>query len=196
MPEPGPLCCEAAAQKISRYGYADMVLERVASEAGYTRGALYHLFANKEDLALAVVDWVSQAWYDEVGVLFTGETDPVGTLVAVARGTAVYFRRDVARVLTRLRTEFDGSDHPLGRAAEEAFAHIVADATRLIVAGRRTRAIPPGPPPRVVALAFLGSLEGVVNQLAGQAPFDAVLAERAVLGVLGLAPSPESAGTV
>lgn len=185
----------AAAQEISRHGYADTVLERVARDAGYTRGALYHLFASKEELALAVVEWVGTSWYDEVGNLLAEESDPVGTLIAVARETAVYSRRDVARVLTRLRTELAGIDHPVGRAAEEAFSHMVDGTLRLIAAGRKTGAIPPGPPPRVLALAFLGSLEGVVNQLAGQEPFDALFAERAALGVLGLAPTPDSTGS-
>jgi len=185
----------AAAQEISRHGYADMVLERVARDAGYTRGALYHLFAGKEDLAFAVVEWVGTSWYDEVGLLLDQEDDPVGTLIAVARATAVYCRRDVARIITRLRTEFFGLDHPVGRTAEEAFAHMVADITRLVAQGRQAGSIPPGPPPRVLALAYLGSMEGVVDQLAGQTPFDAICAERATLGVLGLAPRPDSVDT-
>jgi len=185
----------AAAHEISRHGYSDMVLERVARDAGYTRGALYHLFANKQDLAIAVVEWVGKSWYDEVGILLDKDVDPVGTLIAVARETAVYFRHDVARVLTRLRTELFGFDHPVGRTAEQAFAHMVADITRLVAQGRETGAIPPGPPPRVLALAYLGSMEGVVDQLAGETPFDAVCAERATLGVLGLAPRADSAGT-
>jgi AcrR family transcriptional regulator len=41
---------EAAARGLSRYGYGNVVLEDVAREAGYTRGALYHLFEDKEDL--------------------------------------------------------------------------------------------------------------------------------------------------
>jgi AcrR family transcriptional regulator len=184
----------AAAQEISRHGYSDMVLERVARDAGYTRGALYHLFANKQDLAIAVVEWVGKSWYDEVGVLLDKDDDPVGTLIAVARETAVYFRHDVARVLTRLRKELFGFDHPVGRTAELAFAHMVADITRLVAQGREAGAIPPGPPPRVLALAYLGSMEGVLDQLAGQTPFDAACAERATLGVLGLAPRPDSAG--
>lgn len=185
----------AAAQEISRHGYSDMVLERVARDAGYTRGALYHLFANKQDLAIAVVEWVGKSWYDEVGILLDRDDDPVGTLIAVARETAIHFRHDVARVLTRLRKELFGFDHPVGRMAEQAFAHMVADITRLVAQGREAGAIPPGPPPRVLALAYLGSMEGLVDQLAGQTPFDAVCAERATLGVLGLAPRPDSAGT-
>src|SRR6266705_6106775 len=70
---------EAAARGLSRDGYANLVLERVASEAGYTRGALYHLFANKEELALAVLAWVDETWWAEVGRLFADGTDQVAT---------------------------------------------------------------------------------------------------------------------
>jgi AcrR family transcriptional regulator len=186
---------EAAARGLSRDGYSNLVLERVAAEAGYTRGALYHLFAGKEDLALAVVEWVREAWYAEVGRLFgdggdAGDAeDPVGTLVAVARGHAVFCRRDVARVMITLRLEFSGKDHPVGRKIREVERQLIADCERLIVAGRRSGAIPPGPPVRAMARAYFGAVEGLVINLAGQAPVDAVLAERAVRGVLGLPPS-------
>ncbi|MFK0183575.1 hypothetical protein ACIQV1_05090 [Streptomyces rubiginosohelvolus] len=37
------------------------------AEAGCTRGALYHQFAGKEEVASAVVGWVRQTWWEEVG---------------------------------------------------------------------------------------------------------------------------------
>jgi AcrR family transcriptional regulator len=177
---------EAAARGLSRDGYANLVLERVAREAGYTRGALYHLFANKEDLALAVLKWVDETWRAEVGYLLADDVDPVGALLAVARQHAVYCRRDVARVIMTLRVEFSGQDHPVARALKKGERRLVDACARLVAAGRTSRAIPPGPPPRVVARALMGALEGLVIQLAGKAPFDAALAERAVRGVLGL----------
>src|SRR6202011_4452135 len=57
---------ESAAKAFSRYGYGNVILEEVTRDAGYTRGALYHLFDGKEDLALAVVEWVAATWEDEV----------------------------------------------------------------------------------------------------------------------------------
>ena len=179
---------EAAARGLSRHGYANLVLERVAAEAGYTRGALYHQFAGKEDLALAVVDWVRDAWYAEVGVLMDDVTDPVGTLLAVARGHAVFCRRDIARVMITLRIEVDGHDHPVGRRVREVERQLLVDCARLVRAGRRTGAMPPGPPVRAMTRAYFGAVEGLVINLAGEVPFDAVLAERAARGVLGLAP--------
>ena len=177
---------ESAARGLSRYGYANLILERVASEAGYTRGALYHQFKNKEELALAVIDWVDETWRQEVGRLIDDESDPAVALIALARGHAVYCRRDVARVEMALQLEFSGQDHPIGRHLERISDGLVKRCTRLISAGRRAGTIPAGPPARVVALAFIGAMEGTVIQLAGQAPHDEVLAGRAVAGVLGL----------
>jgi AcrR family transcriptional regulator len=179
---------ESAARGLSRYGYGNLVLEQVATEAGYTRGALYHQFKDKEDLALAVIEWADETWRQEVGRLAEKETDPVAALIAMARGHAVLCRRDVARVAIALRLEFSGQDHPVGRELERVSESLVKRCTRLINAGRTTGSIPPGPPARAVALALVGALEGTVIALAGQAPHDEVLAARAAAGVLGLDP--------
>lgn len=180
---------ESAARGLSRYGYGNLILEKVASEAGYTRGALYHQFKDKEDLALAVIDWVDETWRQEVGRLVDQERDPAAALITLARGHAVYCRRDVARVAMALRLEFSGQDHPVGRHLERVSQGFVKRCTRLISAGRRMGTIPAGPPARVVALAFFGAMEGTVIELAGQAPHDEVLTARAAAGVLGLDPA-------
>ncbi len=184
---------EAAARGLSRYGYANLVLERVASDAGYTRGALYHQFASKEDLAVAVVEWVEATWDVEVRRRVAVDADPVDALIAIARGHAVYCRREVARVLLTLRVEFGAQDHPVGRAIAKVVDRLVADCVALIVAGRASGVIPPGPPPREMANAYVAVVEAVGIELAGCAPYDVELADRAVRGVLGLPPPPASA---
>jgi AcrR family transcriptional regulator len=177
---------ESAARGLSRYGYGNLILEQVASEAGYTRGALYHQFKDKEDLALAVLDWVDETWRQEVGAMVDQQPEPVAALLTLARGHAVFCRRDLARVGIALRLEFSGQDHPVGRRLEQVSESLVKRCIRLIGAGRRAGTIPPGPPARAVALAYIGAMEGVVIELAGQAPHDEVLAARAAAGVLGL----------
>ena len=177
---------ESAARGISRYGYGNLVLERVAGEAGVTRGALYHLFEDKEDLALAVVAWVADTWQQEVNLLADRDADHVAAMIGLARGHAVYCRRDVARVMMMLRVEFSGRDHPVGRAIEEHVETLVKRFARLIRAGRKSGSVPSGPPARTLALAIVGALEGTVIQLAGQEPYDELLAERVVRGLLGL----------
>ena len=183
---------EAAARGLSRYGYSNLVLEQVAREAGYTRGALYHQFRDKEDLALAALEWVDETWRREVGEPAEREPDPVAALLALARGHAVLCRRDVSRVAMALRLEFSGRDHPVGRELARISESLVKRCTRLINAGRRAGSIPSGPPARTVALALVGALEGAVISLAGQAPHDELLAARAAAGVLGLDGPPAS----
>ena len=182
---------ESAARGLSRHGYANLVLEQVAREAGYTRGALYHQFADKEDLALAVVGWVDETWRAEVGRLADEATDPLSALIALARGHAIFCRRDVARVAMALRLEFSGSDHPVGREVARVSESLVRRCAGLIAAARREGTIPPGPPARTVALAYVGALEGTVIALSAHPPYDEKLAVQAVAGVLGLeAPPP------
>lgn len=177
---------EAAARGLSRYGYGHLRLEEVAREAGYTRGALYHQFRDKADLALAVIEWVNENWMREVGDPATRAPDPVSEVLALARGHAVFCRRDIARVVMALRVEFSGHEHPVGREIERIYEAGIERVARLIRAGRSDGSIPPGPPARTAALAFMGALEGTVIALAGQAPHDEELAARAVSGVLGL----------
>jgi AcrR family transcriptional regulator len=177
---------ESAARGLSRYGYGNLNLERVASDAGYTRGALYHQFRDKEDLALAVIEWVNENWMSEVGGPAKQQANPVAELIALARGHAVFCRRDIARSVMALRVEFSGQDHPVGREIERVSQAGVKRVVRLINAGRSAGSIPAGPPARAVAFAFFGALEGTVIQVAGMAPHDEVLAARAVAGVLGL----------
>jgi AcrR family transcriptional regulator len=176
---------ESAARGLSRYGYGNLVLERVAADAGYTRGALYHLFEDKEDLALAVVAWVNETWLDEVGARVDDEPEPLAALLVLARGHAVYCRRDLARVRMMLAAEFAGEDHPVGRAVEATTDSLIRRVAKLIGAARRNGSLPPGAPAKTLARAYLGALEGVVIQLAGQAPYDELLTERAVRGLLG-----------
>jgi hypothetical protein len=134
------------------------------------------------------VAWADETWRREVGERAERESDSVAALLALARGHAVLCRRDVARVAMALRLEFSGQDHPVGRALAAVSAGLVERVARLVTAGRREGSIPPGPPARAVARAFVGAIEGAVIELAGQAPHDEVLAERAAAGVLGLAP--------
>ncbi|MFC8271317.1 TetR family transcriptional regulator [Streptomyces sp. NPDC057271] len=179
---------ESAARGLSRHGYSNLVLEQVARDAGYTRGALYHQFKDKQDLALAVSEWVFEAWDREVGHQVEGEREPLAALLTLARAHTVFCRRDIARVAVALRLEFSGQDHPIGRQVETGYRRLLDLCTDCIAAGRATGSIPDGPPAGDVALAYVGALEGTSIALAGRVPDDTSLVVAAVAGALGLHP--------
>jgi AcrR family transcriptional regulator len=176
---------EAGARGFSRYGYGNVVLEKVAGEAGYTRGALYHLFAGKEELALAVVDWVAGTWEREVWEPAQRANAPVDVLIALARGHIVFCRRDIARVMMALRVEFDGREHPVGAKVTEIGKDLATRFGAVVSAGRRDSSIPPGPPAKMLGAAITAAVEGLAIHLAGAA-HDEMMAERMVRGLLGV----------
>jgi AcrR family transcriptional regulator len=175
---------EATARGISRFGYGHLVLEDVATAAGYTRGALYHQFRDKDALVLATLEWVNDTWYAEVGSVFDEDLPPVDALVELARRHAVYCRRDIARMMVALRVEFAAREHPVGDAVRAQTRTLLEHVRRLIVAGRRDGSIAPGPPAHVLARAFMSAVESVVIALAGRIGDDEELARRAALGLL------------
>ncbi len=176
---------EATARGLSRVGYGHLVLGAVAAEAGYTRGALYHQFRDKDELVLATIEWVHATWFAEVGSVFDDDLPPVEALVELARRHAVYCRRDNAGMMVALRVEFGSRDHRIGDAVRAVVRELVEQVRRLILAGRRDGTIPPGPPAATLAAAYLAAVEAAVIALAGRVADDEEVARRVALGVLG-----------
>jgi AcrR family transcriptional regulator len=175
---------EATARGISRGGYGALKLDDVAREAGYTRGALYHQFKDKDTLVLATVAWVRETWEAEVGTVLQDEQRaPVDALTELARRHAVYCRRDIAGVMIALRTEAAGT--PLGAAVQDQIADLVQRVRRLILAGRRAGTIGPGPSATVLAGALLAAIEAATLALRGRTDSaDEEVAQRIVRGLL------------
>lgn len=182
----------SAARALAHKGYGNLVLEDVARDAGYTRGALYHQFRDKRELTLAAFDWVLDTWDREVIPQVTREPEPTAALFALARGHAVFCRRDIARVAIALGLEFSSQDHPIGRAVTEGYASLIKLCADLVEKGRARGSLPASDTSEeVLARAVIGALEGTTIALAHRAPYDETYAVRAVAGVLGIPAPPE-----
>jgi AcrR family transcriptional regulator len=74
----------AARPLFAEHGYAAVSTDQIATAAGVTRGALYHQFAGKEELFVAVFGQVEQEIVDRLGagLAATDLTDPVAVLTA------------------------------------------------------------------------------------------------------------------
>lgn len=175
---------DAASAHLARGGYASLNLDEVTKEAGYTRGAFYHQFANKQALAEAAIDREFRYWQKVVGVPAIEDSDPAHALVQMARNHAIFCRRPVARLLTTLRAEFHGRDDPIGATIESFTIGGIAFIAELIRRAQEAGTISATTEPQVLATAYFGALEGIAIALSDTPPDDEELAARVVAGLL------------
>jgi AcrR family transcriptional regulator len=175
---------EATARGISREGYGHLVLADVAADAGYSRGALYHQFRDKDELVLATLEWVRVNWLAEVGTVFDEDLPPLTAVAELARRHAIFCRRDIAGVMTAIRVEFGAQDHPIRDALFAQQRDLVGRVRELILAGRRDGTIPPGPSATALAAATMAAIEAAVITLSGRTDVDVDVAQRIALGLL------------
>lgn len=69
----------AAARVFARHGFHGTSLDAIAEEAGFSRGAVYYNFADKEELFLELLDRRCHERAEDLRELFTGDADDVAT---------------------------------------------------------------------------------------------------------------------
>ncbi|MEU5430816.1 helix-turn-helix domain-containing protein [Streptomyces olivoreticuli] len=98
---------DAAAEEFARHGYANTVLQTVATRIGMTKGALYAHFPSKEDLAHALLQHFADAWDDIRAAWGDLDRPAPATLLAAALSLARRLESDV-RMRAALRLFADG----------------------------------------------------------------------------------------
>jgi AcrR family transcriptional regulator len=184
----------AGAQVFARKGFAGASLEEIAELAGYTTGALYHHFANKEKLFLELLETGGSRqianWIDAVSEVFEEETsDPFDAL-----SRSVVERSEPDRTLEPLAGEFW-----LYAVRNPAAMAIFAEKLReqhdrfepIIAAAMRRDGTPPGITPgemTTVALVLLPALARFRRIDPDSVPDD--LLARVLRRLFGVEPSP------
>jgi len=80
------LLMESAAAVASRRGIERASLDEVAERAGFTKGAVYANFSNKEDLFLAMLDAHFEARLEQLNRIVSTEADPDAQAREAAQG--------------------------------------------------------------------------------------------------------------
>ena len=160
------LILAAAAQVLSRHGYAGATITRVAREAGVSRGLLHYYFRNKEDMLAKVLR-------DNMG---TGSEilDDIFRAGSTAehfaqRLTAVF--RDMYRVKHEFFTLFmegisiSRQSETIMKQMDSMYTEFRLSLQKHIEAMRESGSIGPGIPARGIALLITGLLDGLGLQL-------------------------------
>ncbi len=167
---------EIARPMFLRDGYAATSLDKVADAAGYTRGAVYSNFRNKDELCMAVLDEI--------------RTERAGDIIAILRATTLderieRFEAWAENVIgdpswTRLELEFGVQASANDTLREELGARIVG-LTELIAESVRTFERTDGAELRMpaeqigVALLSLGVGLGVFRSIEPKLPVGALV---------------------
>jgi AcrR family transcriptional regulator len=157
----------AASRTICELGMHGASIDRIAAEAGYTKGAFYAHFASKEDLFLVMLDEHFATELARLDAVLSGAGDPVAEARAAAEDFLVHIDADPE--WRRLYQEF--ATHA---ARHEAFRIEFAARQRALrerMAAVFTRwaadlgVTPPVPPEDVAAMAFFMADGFLLNQM-------------------------------
>jgi AcrR family transcriptional regulator len=150
----------AARRLFGTQGFAEVGAERVAQEAGMTRGALYHQFADKAGLFAAVLDEVEAEIAQRVADAVT-DFDPADTTAILLAGADAWLDASTEPDLQRIVLLDGPSVLGWDRWREICLCHTVGLIAALIQDGIDRGSIPPQP---VQALTHV--LVGAVDEAA------------------------------
>ncbi|MBD0734915.1 TetR family transcriptional regulator [Streptomyces sp. CBMA29] len=185
---------EAAARLFDERGYAGTSISDISALSGRTSGAIYFHFANKEKLALAVVEAHFATWPELVDHARTADAPALEKLVALSFTVARAFRDDVVvRAGSRLWMERKAIDARL----PTPFSPWIETVTALLEEAGRRGELADGVAPAVAApgvvYAFFG-LHTVSDALDGRDQIEERLHDLWVLLLGALQRVPEAAG--
>ena len=124
---------EAAQRVFLRDGFHGASLSEIAEEAGYTFGAVYSNFQNKDDLFLAVLDAESQRRVPLLVDLLLDAPSPEAGLRAIAREYAQYAQRHPEWTAVYVEFWTHASRRPeLRRQVRERHERLLDAATELV----------------------------------------------------------------
>jgi AcrR family transcriptional regulator len=184
---------EAAAELFEERGYAGTSISDISTRSGRTSGAIYFHFANKERLALAVVEATLGTWPEMIARVRAAPGAALEKLVALSFGVARAFRDDVVvRAGSRLWMERKAIDAPVP-GPFGAWTETVADLLREAEAeGELAGGVAPGAAALTVVYAFFG-LHTVSEALDGRALIEERLRDMWLLLLRALQADPDPA---
>lgn len=155
----------AARVVFARRGFHGASVEEIAAEAGFSTGALYSNFDGKDDLFLALMDHVIDAYAEEI----SAEVDGLSSVAARARDGARHWMQIVEREpqMLMLFVEFwaYAARDPGSRGRVAAsFARVRQVLTRLIADGARELDLQLAMPAEQLAIAIDALADGIARQ--------------------------------
>jgi TetR/AcrR family transcriptional regulator, transcriptional repressor for nem operon len=179
---------EAAFDEFYKNGFQGSSVNRIVSEAGTTKGALFHHFEDKNDLGYAVVEEIvfadiKQRWLDPLA----DSIDPIATVKRAMRQFATEENANGRLLqgcpLNNLAQEMSPLDEGFRRRLERVYSAWREGLESALARGIKAGTVRKGISPRKVAALLVAALEGIIGtaknaqsmellELAGDGLFD------------------------
>lgn len=152
------LILHVAAEEFATQGFRNTSMLTVAQRAGITKGAIYHHFGSKENLAASVVEEHYAQWPALVAEAEAAQLNSLDTVVLLLGRVAEVFRDDpLVQASARLQLERTVIETPL----PTPFVGWTALLTDLFTAAHRDGLLRPECSPEVVARVTVAAFFGV-----------------------------------
>lgn len=151
---------KAAAKLFARRGYHKTTIADLTREIGLTSGAIFYYYPTKEAILNEVVDWLGRGLHIYSDVIQKTREGSLELVHEIIRVMCEHYRKnpEATICLAALATEFAGSSHPVEKRLKEIYEVFVDSFARALHNHPNVK------DPRAVAIAFVGSVQGIAIQ--------------------------------
>jgi TetR/AcrR family transcriptional regulator, transcriptional repressor for nem operon len=157
---------QRAFAEIHRSGFRAASLDAILADAGVTKGALYHHFANKAELGYAVIDEVVRPWMEQMWRPVLDAADPVDAAITLIRERLAE-RSEVALTLgcpfNNLCQEMSAVDEGFRSRLGAILADWRRAVTQALERGQARGLVRRDVEPRAAATFVISSIEGCMG---------------------------------
>lgn len=185
------LLLEVAAEEFLAHGYTGTSLERIAEQAGFSKGAVYGNFAGKDELCLAVLENHFFAQLQKFVVEFSAGGDTIEDRLAVIERWWDVFLADEEWALLGVEFAVQTRRNPKIQAQlAERQKMVRAAVTTLLTQQIRQLGVKPVLPPDELGVVLVAVVGGIAVQRLSDPTISATLLTDAVRALFR-APKPE-----
>jgi len=158
---------DAAESCFHEHGVARTTLEMIGARAGYTRGAVYWHFKNKNEVLMAVIERVHLPFMQDLERTAAADRDtPVQDLRAVLLGSLIELKHDARLRKTMeimLRSDTSADNKVLAEHQQAGFRDGMERMTRALERAEQLGQLKPGVSPAMVARMIHATTLGVLH---------------------------------
>lgn len=151
---------------ISKHGFSGTTVDKVAAQAGLSKGSIFWHFNNKENLFRAVIDAIRSALFEGLQKGMRDDLTAREKIVLLLDNYAELIETDCSRCidLTVLIIEMVETNPLLAEELRDLFAELSETLTFLLEEGKNTAEIAGSLDSKMTAYAVVGNLQGLTVQ--------------------------------